>query len=230
MQARDLMTRTVATVLPATSVQAAARRMLDVGVSALPVVDTTGRLVGIISEGDLLRRAETGTERRNSWWLGLVASPGERAREFIKSHGSRVGDVMSRQVLTTGPETPVDEIATLLEEHGIKRVPIIDGDKLVGIVSRADLLRALAVRKLTASAPRPSDAQLRDAIDKVLLGKRIVGGNVSVVVDGGIAHFWGTVETNDERRALGVVAETVPGVAAVVNHVCVIAPVAATAG
>jgi CBS domain-containing protein len=222
MQASDVMTRDVVTATPAMTVYEAAAKMLERRVSALPVVDEAGRLVGIVSEGDLLHRAETGTERRRSWWLDLFASTEERAREFVKSRGVRVEDVMTRNVRVVAPDTRLDEIAATLERHSIKRLPVVENDQLVGVVSRADLLRGLAIRKL---APAPGgqvpDAELRQKVEAAM--RDLVGApwQVNAVVDGGVVHLWGIVASDAERRALRVAAERVPGVVRVENDVTV---------
>jgi CBS domain-containing protein len=221
MQARDVMSYDVATATPDMDVSSAARTMIERGVSGLPVVDPEGKVIGIISEGDLLHRAETGTERKSSWWLELVATPEERARQFVKSHARKVADLMTRRVLTAEADTPLADIATMMEEQHIKRVPIVDGGRLLGIVSRADLIRALAVRKLAASSSPPSDAELRNAVQDVLTERQLGGPMINVVVDGGVVHVWGLIRSEDEKRAVAVAAETVPGVARVENHVSV---------
>ena len=130
--------------------------MLERGISGLLVVDTAGTLAGIVTEGDLLRRDELGTERRRSWWLRLIASPGRQAADFTRTHGRKVADVMTQDVISVGAKSPLEEIVALMEEHRIKRVPVLEDDRVVGVVSRADLLRALAVaaREHAAAARR----------------------------------------------------------------------------
>jgi CBS domain-containing protein len=145
MRATDVMTSEVITVHEDTSVQAAAQLMAERGISALPVVDRDNRVIGMVSEGDLLHRAETGTERRRSWWLEMMASTNRLAEDYIKSHGGKVKDVMTHDVLSVTEETPVADIAVLLETNRVKRVPVLRNGKLVGIVSRANLVRALAM-------------------------------------------------------------------------------------
>src|SRR5262249_42296901 len=164
MNAADMMTSPVVAIGPEATVRDAAWTMLTNRISAIPVLDGQGRLVGILSEGDLLRRAQTGTQRRRSWW-GMLGLDGEQlAAEFVKAHGRTVADVMSRNVVTAHEDTPVEEIARLMETHGIKRVPIVADGKLVGIVSRADFLTALAGVTQSPAAASRDDAALRAAI------------------------------------------------------------------
>ena len=144
MQAQDVMVRGVISIGPDQPVRAAAHAMVSNRVSALLVMDISAKLVGVVSEGDLIRRVENDTERQRSWWLEMFMSTDALAKEFVKSHAKRVADLMTRDVIVAAPETSLREIANLMEKHGIKRVPIVDGGKVVGIVSRANLLQALA--------------------------------------------------------------------------------------
>src|SRR5271157_295446 len=145
MIASDVMTRNVISVPPDATVAQAVELMLERGISGLLVVDASGVLAGIVTEGDLLRRDELGTERRRSWWLRMIASPGRQAGDFTRTHGRKVADVMTHDVLSVAADAPLAEIVALMEEHRIKRVPVLEGDRVVGVVSRADLLRALSV-------------------------------------------------------------------------------------
>ena len=154
MQAADIMTVGVVTATPEMTVRDAAALMLERSVSALPVLDGSGRLVGIISEGDLVRRTETGTAISDSWWLRLFTSAETLQERFVKSHGQRVGDVMTRNPVAARPDTPVGEIAAILERHRIKRVPVVEDGRLLGIVSRANLLHGLA-----SASPLPGASQ-----------------------------------------------------------------------
>jgi CBS domain-containing protein len=144
MNAADVMISNVITVGPDANLQDVARGLLSNRISGMPVVAADGKLVGIISEGDLMRRAESGTERRRSWWLEMLTGREALAAQYIKEHSRKVSDVMTREVITVKPETPLNDIATLLERNGIKRVPVVKDGKVVGIVSRANLLQALA--------------------------------------------------------------------------------------
>src|SRR4051812_31923748 len=144
MQAQDIMVRGVISVGPDMPVRAAAHAMVSNGISALPVIDIDAKLVGIVSEGDLIHRVENGTERERSWWLEMFMSTDALAMEFVKSHAKHVADVMTRNVITAAPEASLREIANLMEKHAIKRVPIVENGKVIGIVSRANLMQAVA--------------------------------------------------------------------------------------
>src|SRR5215475_11993856 len=144
MKAKDVMTRRVISVAPDASIREALRLMLANQISGLPVVDGSGRLVGIVTEGDFLRRSETGTERRRPRWLEFLLGPGMIASDYVRSHARRVDQVMTSDVQTVTEEAQFGDIVTLMEKHRIKRLPVVRGDEVVGIVSRANLLRGLA--------------------------------------------------------------------------------------
>jgi CBS domain-containing protein len=219
MNAADLMTRNVATIAPTATVQEAARLMLERHVSALPVVDQQGALVGMISEGDLLRRVETGTDRKPSWWLDIFASGEQRAEGYLKTHGTRVGDVMSRSLYTVEPSTPLAAVADLLERRRIKRVPVVEADRIVGIVSRADLLRAIALARPAVAPMERSDQELREAVTEAIQDAGLSTAMVNVMVSEKVVHLWGVVRTEAEHSALRVAAESVPGALALEDHV-----------
>ncbi len=191
MRADEIMSMNVMTVSPDTHVRDVARKLLERGVSALPVIDGEGHILGIISEGDLMRRRESGTERHPSWWLRLVQNPGDTAADYVKTHGLHAKDVMTRNVITVSESTPAAEIAELLEKHRIKRVPVVRQGKIVGIVSRANLLHGLIVQK---PALRPSATALRKAV-LAELRETGVHSMIDVVVSDGVVHLWGVVET-----------------------------------
>ena len=222
MRAADLMTRNVVTVDEEASVEEAAALMLRHRVSALPVLDRSGKLVGIVSEGDLMCRAELGTERERSWWLELITANSDLAEDYVKAHGRKVGEVMTRKPITASPNTPINEIAVLLEEHAIKRVPILDRGKLVGIVARANLLQALAGLKLAAPASKAGkDAEIREEILARLSGAPWRPWLLNVTVHDGIAELWGIANGMEAKTAAGVTAENAPGVVSVKNHIIV---------
>lgn len=223
MQAKDIMTTTVVTVRPDASIAEIAHLLLERRISAVPVVDSAGRLLGIVSEGDLMRRPETGTERHPSWWLSLVASPDERAMAYVKRHGGHAHDAMTRDVISVSEETSLEDVAELLEKHRIKRVPVVRDGKLCGIVSRADLLHGLVARK-AAPAASASDRAIRAAVENALPEAAVRPDFLNVVVSGGIVHLWGAVETDAEKQAARVVAESVPGVKGVRDEIGVLPP------
>ena len=220
MQARDIMTTTVVTASPQMPVRELARLLLKHNISAVPVVDTDNRILGIVSEGDLMRRAEVGTERHRSWWLSLLAGAEDLARDYVKSHGRRADDIMTRDVVTITEDMPAGEIAGLLEKRRIKRVPVVRDRHLVGIVSRADLLRGLATRpRQPEAASSADDRAIRDRLLRELRAAAWASPIlISVVVTEGVVHLWGLVRTDAERQALRVAANNTPGVHSVADH------------
>ena len=188
---------------------------LERRISAAPVVDDQGKLVGIISEGDLMHRAEAGTERHRSWWLRLLTAEETLAAEYVKAHAHKVADVMTRDVITAGPETPLHEIAVLLEKNFIKRVPIVKNGQLIGIVSRANLIQAVASARKGLEIPL-SDAAIRDRLLADLKAQGWLDTFLlNVTVNGGIVDLWGITRSDAERKAIRVAAESTPGVSAV---------------
>jgi CBS-domain-containing membrane protein len=219
MIARDVMTRNVISVPPDGTVADAVQLMLDRGISGLLVVDASGVLVGIVTEGDLLRRDELGTERRRSWWLRLLASPGRQAADFTRTHGRKVDDVMTRDVISVDANAPLEQIVALMEEHRVKRVPVLDGDRVAGVVSRADLLRALAVvareHRETAADDRTIRERILDTLTRESWAPKMT---LNVTVVNGVVDLWGTISNDQERRAICVIAENTPGVTKVLDH------------
>jgi CBS-domain-containing membrane protein len=220
MKARDVMVSPVITAKPNASVKEVAQILLKNQVSAVPVVDDAYKLVGIVSEGDLMRRADLGTERHRSWWLAaLFAEEETLAAEYVKAHGQKVADVMSKRVVTAGPDAALNEIAGLLEKHSIKRVPIVENGALVGIVSRANLIQALAADRKGLDIPVP-DTKLRDKLLSHLKAQPWAHTSLlNVTVNDGIVDLWGITRSEAEKKALRVAAETTPGVRAVNDNV-----------
>ena len=224
MRAKDIMTTQVLTVTPDTPVREVAAFLLQHHISGVPVVDSAGRVLGMIGEIDLIHRIAARGERHRSWWQTLIAGPSVDAAEFVKIHGLRAADVMTSDVATTTEDTPVEEIAHTLEARQIRRVPVIRDGKLVGIVSRADLLRVIvAATSEKDGVASVDDRALRDRILAELTQhdwSRAIQLNVSVT--SGVAHLNGFTYSEAERQALRVVAEEIPGVRAVENHLTVI--------
>jgi CBS domain-containing protein len=216
------MTRNVKSVTPTTPVRAIARAMIARRISAVPVVDRKRRVLGIVSEGDLLRRAEIGTERRGSWWLDLFVDAGTRAREFAKSRGLRAADVMTRSAISVTPQTDVRDIVDIMEKWGIKRVPVVKAGTLAGIVTRHDVLRALSRTKPKPRRAKGGDAAIREYLRKQMAAESWSSSNyVNVVVEKGMVELFGAVDTREQRDALGVMAENAPGVRAVKNSLTI---------
>jgi CBS domain-containing protein len=225
VHARDVMTAKVVTVTPDTPVEQIARILLEHRISGVPVVDPNGQIVGIVTEGDLMRRPELETERRRPWWLGMVADERTRAEEYTKSHGSRAEHVMTRNVVTVTEDTTVGEIAHLLERHRIKRVPVVRDGKLVGLVSRANLIQGLAAPREAAPAPAMDDRTIRERITRTLDREAwVTHSPLNVIVTNGVVQLWGFVESLEERNAIRVAASNVPGVVGVEDHLGTVQP------
>jgi CBS domain-containing protein len=212
MQVKDVMTRDVVTVTGMTPVEEIAKLLLARHVSAVPVVDDAGAVLGLVSEGDLMRRVADPDKTRGSWWLELFADPHEKAAEYIKAHGRTAADVMTPDVISVAGDAPVGEVARLLERKRIKRVPVLRDGKLVGIVSRANLLQAMA------SAPPPEPVSgVEDGVlrERILLELAEVPGIqvslVNVIVRDGKASVWGTVDSDFEENAVRLAVESVVG-------------------
>jgi len=220
MKTADIMVTNVVSVGPDTPVREIASLMIDRRISGVPVVDANRHVVGIVSEGDLIRRPEIETERAPSAWLSLFLSADDRARDFVKTHGLKARDVMAQPAVCVSPDAPLADVVRLLERHRIKRLPVVDHGKLVGLVTRTDLLRALLARQaLPVTGVPHADGEIRKRILAVLDGADW-GGSVivNVQVVKGVAHLWGAVDSDDQRRALRLAVESVPGVAAVEEH------------
>lgn len=222
MKASDVMVRDIAMVTPSTPLREAARTMLERRISGLPVVGESGHLLGMVTEGDLLHRHENGTERHRSWWLEAFSDSAGLADDFVRSHGTKVADVMTRKVHSVTEETDLAEVAAVLDRHRLKRVPVVADGKLVGIISRADLLRAF----LTASGSHPAasagDPDLRQQVDDVIVREPwATGCLINVAVDAGTVRLGGIMSTAEQKRALQIAVEEIPGVKQVQNDVIV---------
>lgn len=224
MRASDVMTKPVVSVAPEASVASIARLLIERRISAVPVIGADRRLLGIVSEGDLIRRAETGTERRASWWLELVGGGEGRAERYLKSHGLTARDVMTPRPVTVAESTPLKDIAALLERKHIKRVPVVRRGRVVGIVSRANLVQALV-----AAASRPAKARrgagpTRESVLRDIGAAGESAEFVNVVLEGSVAHLWGGVRSEAERAAIALAARRSRGVTGVKNHIAVMPP------
>ena len=215
MLARDVMSSPVITVKPGSSVKDVAKILINNRISAVPVVDEANRLVGIITEGDLSRRVEAGTERERPRWLAAFAAEEPLADEYVKAHASKVSDVMSKAVITAAPDTPLDKIVALFEGHAIKSVPITENGDLVGIVNRASLLLALTADQPSVDL-RIADGALRDSLLEQLKGQPWVHMSLlDVTVRDGIVDLSGVALSQSEKNAIRAAAESTPGVRAV---------------
>jgi CBS domain-containing protein len=221
MKASQVMESEVLTVGPETSVSDVARALLSRRISAVPVVEN-GKLVGIVSEGDLIRRVETGTERHRSWWLEHLTTSEKLATEYVKSHARLAGEIMTRDVITAGEDASLAEIAKLFEDNSIKRVPIMRGGKIVGIVSRADLLRVLADLHEKSDPISADDTAIREEIMKRLKAEHwFASAQMEISVRNGAVKLEGIAMSPEQQMAMRVAAENVPGVRSV-NDVAVL--------
>ena len=219
MKAMDVMVRDVVTVRPDDRVADAAKLLISHDISALPVVDAAGAVVGILSEADLVHREEIGTEKKRPWWLEAITPASTMAEEFAKSHGHKVSEVMSERVVSATEEMSLGEVANLLEKHRIKRVPVLRDGKLVGIVSRTNLVQALASASWAGEGSGASDRSIRaDLLDRIAGQTWTEFGSRNVIVRDGVVHLWGLVGSDEERKALVALAEEVPGVKGVADE------------
>jgi CBS domain-containing protein len=220
MRAHQIMTRPVITVTPETTIVEAANTMLQKHVSGLPVVDATGKLVGIVSEGDFIRRSEIGTQRKRGRWLRFILGPGKSASDFVHEHGREISEVMTRSPLTINEDTALEEIVELMEKNNIKRLPVIRADKIVGIVSRANLLQAVASLAREVPDPTADDDHIRNRVIDAMEKNDWCPFGLSVIVKDGIVHLSGVITEERSRQAAVVAAETVQGVKKVHDHLC----------
>lgn len=217
----DIMTREVVSVTPETPVSEIAKILHARHVSGVPVVNTDGDLVGIVSEGDLITHVDAiGSEPQpRSWWLRLFGDRTSLAEEYAKAHARLARDVMTKDVVTVDEDTPLRDVARLLERHRIKRLPVVRGGKLVGIVTRGNLVQVLA----TSPATAPLSADDREIQERLSaeIAAQPWGTFSNALVQDKIVHLWGLVDSEAERRALRVLAENAPGVKGVEDHLAV---------
>ena len=224
MRAHQIMTRSVATVTPEATILEAANIMLRSHISGLPVVDEAGKLVGIVSEGDFLRRSEIGTQRKRGRWLKFLLGAGRAATDFVQENGRRISEVMTWDPLTITEETPLEEIVTLMQKNGVKRLPVLRGEKLVGIVSRANLLQAVASLAREIPDPTADDDHIRGHILNALEKNDWCPLGLNIVVRDGIVHLSGIITDEQSRQATIVCAENTAGVKKVHDHLCWVDP------
>lgn len=226
MQAKDVMTSPVVSVEPDATILQAIRTMLQRRISGLPVIDKDGHLIGIVTEGDFLRRVETGTERRRPRWLEFLIGPGRLADEYTRSHGRKVNEVMTPDPTTVTEDAPLDEIVKLMERRQFKRIPVVRGEQVVGIVTRANLVHAIASAFPEAQAVDLTDdaairARLMAELEKQAWAPAAL---INPIVKNGVVEIWGTITDGRERQAIRVAAENIPGVKAVRDHLVWVDP------
>jgi CBS domain-containing protein len=223
MHARQVMTRPVVTIPADATVFAAAGILLGSGISGAPVVDADGTMIGIVSEADLMNRPEIGTVPAKSLLQRLLGNDEVCARDYIRSHSHHVADVMTREVVAADEHTDLRDLARLMQRHRVRRIPIVRDGKLVGVVSRANLLRGLLSREPFPVEGEISDERIREGVSAELESQGWSGRSAaSVIVDQGVVHLWGHVEGKPIKEAMGIAAENVPGVRRVVNHLAIL--------
>ena len=220
MRAHQIMTRPVITVTPETTIVEAANTMLQRHVSGLPVVDAAGKLVGIISEGDFIRRREIGTQRKRGRFLKFILGSGRQATDFVHEHGRKVGEIMTPEPVTITEDTDLEEIVHLMEKNNVKRLPVTRDDHIVGIVSRANLLQAVASLARQIPDPTADDDHIRDRVINALDNNDWCPFGLSVIVRDGIVHLSSVITEGRSRQAAVVAAENVTGVKKVHDHLC----------
>lgn len=225
MKAADIMTVPVHTVSTEDTVAQAVRLMLQYRISGLPVVDKGGNLVGIVTEGDFLRRSEIGTAKQRPNWLQFLVGPGNTAEAFTQTHARKVGEVMTTDVASVAEDASLEEIVQLMEKRHVKRLPVLRGQTVVGVVSRANLLHAFAGALADIKPVKVDDTRIREQI-LAAMRKETWGpvGSTEIIVRDGVVHLWGTIFDDRERVALKVLAEGVPGVKDVQDHLMWIEP------
>jgi len=224
MRAHQIMTRQVLTTTVDTPITEAARTLLQHHISGMPVVDAAGKLVGIVTEGDFVRRAEIGTQRRRSRWLKLLLGPGREAADFVRERGRKVGEVMNPSPITVAEDATLEEVASTMEKNDIKRVPVMRGDQMIGIVTRTNLVQAVLDLAREVPDPTADDDHIRDRIYAAIETKDWKPFGLSVVVRDGIVHLSGIITEEPSRRAAIVAAENVTGVRKVHDHLVWLEP------
>ena len=220
MRAHQIMTKDVITVTPQTTIEQAAKTMLQKHISGLPVVDKASKLIGIVSEGDFLRRTEIGTGRKRRAWLQFLIGPGQAAADFVHERGRKVEDIMTRDPITVSEETPLEDLVRLMEKNGIKRLPVTSGSSLCGIVTRSNLLQAVASLAHEIPDPTADDDHIRDKIVRAVAKTDWRPVGFEVTVRNGVVHLHGIITTDEARQATIVAAENTAGVKAVHDHLC----------
>jgi CBS domain-containing protein len=220
MRAHQIMTRNVITVRPDTPIVEAARLMLENHLSGLPVLDEQGKLAGIVSEGDFLRRAEIGTQRKRPRWLQYFIGPGRAASEFVLASGRKVDEVMTLEPLAITEDTTLEEIVQLMEKRRVKRLPVMRNDRLVGIVTRANLLQAVASLARDVPDPTADDDHIRERVFNAIANTDWRPIGLQVTARNGVVHLHGIVVTPSARQAAIVAAENIAGVKEVHDHLC----------
>jgi CBS domain-containing protein len=225
MKAQEIMTRDVITVRPDTSVRDIAALMVEKHISGVPVVTDNGKLIGMVSQSDLLHRAEVGTERKHKWWFRIFADSAAAAREYAKAHGLKAHDIMSRYVVSVRDDAELRDVADILDKRRLKRVPVVESDRLVGIITRGDLVRALSQVQISKVAKKIDNAALHKTLHDRIRSQSWINDNyISLTVNDGVVALWGFVDTADQRSALRILVEETDGVNRVDDKISVGVP------
>ena len=225
MKAQDIMTRDVTTVRPDTSVRDIAALMVEKHISGVPVLTDDGKIVGMVSQSDLLHRAEVGTERKHKWWFRTFADSDALAREYAKAHGLKAHDIMSRYVVSVRDDAELRDVADILDSHRIKRVPVVQEGRLVGIITRGDLVRALSQVQISKAAKKIDNAALHKTLhDRIRTQPWINDSYINLTVNDGVVELWGFVVSIDQHNALRALVEETDGVRRVEDKLSVAGP------
>lgn len=223
MNVADVMTQEVISIGPQSTVPDAARLMMKEGISGLPVIGDGGVLLGIVTEGDLLRRAELGTEKFRPHWLEFIVGPAMTAAEYVQAHARRVRDVMTRPVIIATEDMPLEKAVELMEKRRVKRLPVVREARVVGMLTRANLVRALAAASPASRvSPTSSDRAIREEISRELRKHSWNAREGNILVKDGVVDLWGTISSENQHQAIRVAAENVAGVKAVRDHLVVV--------
>jgi CBS domain-containing protein len=225
MKAHDIMTRDVTTVSPDTSVRDIAALMMEKHISGVPVLTNNGKIIGMVSQSDLLHRAELGTERKHKWWFRTFADSNALAREYAKAHGLKAHDIMSRYVVAVRDDAELRDVADILDSHRIKRVPVVQEGRLVGIITRGDLVRALSQVQISKAAKKIDNAALHKTLhDRIRTQPWMNDSYINLTVNDGVVERWGYVVSTDQHNALRALVEETDGVSRVEDKLSVAGP------
>jgi CBS domain-containing protein len=219
MQAHEIMTKELITATPDTLVTEIAKLLVQHRIGAIPVLAADGRLVGLVSQTDLAHRSETGTEKRRKWWLDLFADPNAQAREYIKTHGLAAKDVMTRVIFSVAYDASLADVAEALDTHHVRQLPVVRDGKIVGIISRADLVRALAQTAGASMTTGPTNGELQRLLwEQIRQQPWLESAYLNLSVKDGVVELYGAVQSPDQRSALLVLVNRVSGVRRVVDE------------
>ena len=222
MKAKDIMTVEVVTATEDTPIQSIVASMLKNRISAVPIVDDRQGVIGIVSEGDLMNRPEAGTFRSRSWWLSLIEDPTSQANDFLKAYGNKAADVMTRKIVTAEEDEPVSSVAEKLERHRIKRVPVVRNGRLVGIISRANLLHCVGHLQHGVAPAKDSDAERNSIFAR--LAEAGIGPGINVIILPDSVELWGLVDSTEQLTAAELAVSSVLPTRKITNNLAILGP------